>query len=74
MIGAMETADGKWRVEVGGVGSVTWYRLVGDGHARTFPSLGALLAGVTAAGVDVADLREQTRDVVGSLLASNRTV
>jgi hypothetical protein len=27
----METADQLWRVAVGGVGSVIWYRLIGNG-------------------------------------------
>jgi hypothetical protein len=62
----MATDDGKWRVDVGNAGATRWYRLVGDNYARNFPSIAALLAGATAVGVDIADLREQTRNPVGS--------
>lgn len=62
----METSDGKWRVDVGGVAATKWFRLVGVGYERNFPSLTALLAGATAVGVDIADLREQTPRTSGS--------
>lgn len=54
----METADGRWRVEVGGVGAVTWYRLLGPDVARNLPSMDALLRAAGEHGVDLADLRE----------------
>lgn len=61
MVGAMETVDGRWRVEVGGVGSVTWYRLVGPGVARNLPSMEALVAAMAELDVELSDLRETTR-------------
>lgn len=60
MIGAMQTADGRWTVEVGGVGSVTWYRLVGPNYRRNLPNLTALMAAVAEVGIDMAELREVT--------------
>jgi len=54
----METADGKWRVLVGGVGAVRWYRLEGPGVARNLPSMTALVEAAAGNGVDLADLRE----------------
>ena len=59
VVGALESSDRRWRIEVGGVGSVTWYRLIGpDGDARNLPSLGALSAALAAAGLDMAELHE----------------
>jgi hypothetical protein len=54
----MRTRDGRWRVEVGGVGSVVWYRLIGPGTRRALPSTQALVAALAALGVDLADLVE----------------
>jgi hypothetical protein len=54
----METADGKWRVLVGGVGAVRWYRLIGPGVARNLPSMAALVEALAEHGVDLADLQE----------------
>ncbi len=59
---AMETRDGRWRVEVGGVGSVVWYRLIGPEGPRALPSTDALLQALTTAGVDLADLVEVTSE------------
>ncbi|WP_433616882.1 hypothetical protein ACQP2P_16120 [Dactylosporangium sp. CA-139114] len=59
VVGAWETRDRRWRVEVGGVGAIAWYRLIGpDGDARNLPSLSALSAALGAAGLDLAELRE----------------
>jgi hypothetical protein len=59
LIGTWETPDRRWRVEVGGVGSVAWYRLIGDdGTVRNLPSLTALTDAVTAVGLDMGDLHE----------------
>ncbi|GAA0719255.1 hypothetical protein Drose_05590 [Dactylosporangium roseum] len=58
-MGAMETADGKWRVEVGGTGTVVvWYTLHGPGVRRNLPSLNALVAALAEHGIDVGELRE----------------
>jgi hypothetical protein len=57
-LGEMTTADGAWRVQVGGVGSVTWYRLVGPDVARNLPSLTALVEALARVGVDMAELAE----------------
>ena len=54
----METPDRRWRVEVGGVGSITWYRLIGNGSARNLPSLNSLAQALTYLDVDLADLAE----------------
>lgn len=54
----METRDGAWRVEVGGVGATTWYTLIGPDVRRNLPSLTALMAAVEQAGVDLGELRE----------------
>jgi hypothetical protein len=56
--GAMETSDRRWRVEVGGVGSITWYRLVGADSTRNLPSLAALVQALTDLGIDLGDLHE----------------
>jgi hypothetical protein len=53
----MQTSDGKWRVDVGGVGATRWYRLVGPGVKRNLPSTEALLKAASENGVDLADLR-----------------
>jgi hypothetical protein len=57
-VGTMVTRDGRWRVVVGGVGSVTWYRLVGPDVARNLPSLTALMAALDEVGVGMGELRE----------------
>ena len=58
-MGVLVTTDRRWRVEVGGVGAVAWYRLVApDGTARNLPSLAALATAAAAAGLDLGDLRE----------------
>ncbi|GAA2623929.1 hypothetical protein GCM10010399_64070 [Dactylosporangium fulvum] len=54
----MATADGRWRVRVGGVGAVRWYRLEGDGVRRDLPSLAALATAADEHGVDIGELRE----------------
>ncbi|MGI5247537.1 hypothetical protein [Dactylosporangium sp. CA-139066] len=56
--GSMQTSDGTWRVDVGGVGATKWYRLVGPDSCRNLPSLTALTVAADAAGVDLGDLRE----------------
>jgi hypothetical protein len=53
----MQTSDGVWCVDVGGVGAIRWYRLFGHDAARNLPSLAALIE-ATNAGVDMANLRE----------------
>jgi hypothetical protein len=58
--GAMQTRDGRWRVLVGGVGSVVWYRLLGPGVDRALPSTAALFKALEAFGVDPADLVEMS--------------
>jgi hypothetical protein len=58
MIGAMETSDRRWRVEVGGVGSIMWYRLIGNRSSRRLPSLDALAQAMTDVGIDLSDLHE----------------
>ena len=54
----MQTPDGAWRVEVGGVGSVVWYRLVGPGVSRAVPSVDKLTDVLREAGVDLGDFVE----------------
>lgn len=54
----MQTPDGKWRVEVGGVGATTWYTLIGPGVRRNLPSITALMAALDEVGVDMGALRE----------------
>lgn len=54
----MQTADGRWTVRVGGVGSVTWYRLEGPDVARNLPSMTALTAALADAGIGLGQLRE----------------
>lgn len=54
----MQTSDGKWRVDVGGVGATKWYRLVGPGVKRSLPSLGALTTALDQVGVGIGELRE----------------
>jgi hypothetical protein len=56
--GVMQTRDGRWRVEVGGVGSIVWYRLIGPGVDRQVPSTQALVEALATVGVDLADLVE----------------
>lgn len=55
---AMQTPDGTWRVEVGGVGSVAWYTLVGPGVARAVPSLDKLADALREVGVELGDFVE----------------
>jgi hypothetical protein len=59
----MQTADGCWRVDVGGVGATKWYRLVGPNYSRNLPSTAALLAAVEQVGVDIGELREVQQDI-----------
>lgn len=54
----MRTRDRRWRVDVGGVGSVVWYRLIGPDMRRALPSTQALVAALAEVGVDPADLVE----------------
>ena len=54
----MRTRDGRWRVEVGGVGSIVWYRLIGPGVNRALPSTAALVEALAVVGIDLADLVE----------------
>jgi hypothetical protein len=56
--GAMQTTGGEWRVEVGGVGSIVWYRLIGRGVDRWLPSTTALVNALASVGVDLGDLVE----------------
>lgn len=57
---AMQTPDGRWRVEVGGVGVVRWYRLVGPDTTVTLPSIDSLADRLDRHGVDLAELQEAT--------------
>jgi hypothetical protein len=57
--GAMRTRNGSWRVEVGGVGSIVWYHVVGPGVDRWLPSTNAMLEVLAGGGVDVAELVEE---------------
>lgn len=60
--GTMQTRDGSWRVEVGGLSStIVWYRLIGPDVDRWLPSTPALMATLTDAGVDLADLIDAER-------------
>jgi hypothetical protein len=57
----MQTSDGRWRVDVGGLGGVSnvrWYRLVGPDVNRNLPSMVALEQAAAECGVDLADLHE----------------
>ena len=54
----MQTPDGTWRVEVGGVGSVAWYTVIGPGVTRAVPSLAKLTDVLREAGVDLSDFVE----------------
>ncbi|MEV4140629.1 hypothetical protein AB0J72_51755 [Dactylosporangium sp. NPDC049742] len=55
----MQTPDGRWRVEVGGVGSVAWYRLIGPGVSRAVPSVAKLADVLREEGVELGDFVEQ---------------
>ena len=54
----MRTRDGRWCVEVGGVGSIVWYRLIGPGVNRALPSTAALVDALADVRVDLAELVE----------------
>jgi hypothetical protein len=54
----MQTPDGRWRVEVGGVGSVAWYRLVGPGVSRSVPSVDKLAEVLHEVGVELGEFVE----------------
>jgi hypothetical protein len=54
----MATVDGRWTIRVGGVGSVTWYRLEGAGVVRNLPSMTALAAALADASIELGDFRE----------------
>ena len=54
----MQTPDGRWRVEVGGVGSVAWYTLVGPGISRPVPSVDKLADVLREVGVELSDFVE----------------
>ncbi|MFF5228058.1 hypothetical protein [Dactylosporangium sp. NPDC000521] len=54
----MQTPDGRWRVEVGGVGSVAWYRLIGPGVSRAVPSVDKLADVLREEGVELGDFVE----------------
>jgi hypothetical protein len=55
----MRSRDGRWRVEVGGLGAdVVWYRLIGPGADRWLPSMAALERALAEAGVELGELRE----------------
>ena len=61
--GCMQTRDGRWRVDVGGLSpTVVWYRLIGPGVERWLPSTKALMDALAEAGVDPADLDETNTD------------
>jgi hypothetical protein len=51
---------------VGGVGSITWYRLVGADTTRNLPSLGALTQALADVGIDLGDLHEVEPDAQSS--------
>lgn len=55
---AMQTPDGRWRVEVGGVGSVVWYTLIGPGVSRAVPSVNKLADVLREVGVELGDFVE----------------
>ncbi|MEV4510052.1 hypothetical protein AB0K00_13945 [Dactylosporangium sp. NPDC049525] len=55
---AMQTPDGTWRVEVGGVGSVAWYTLIGPGVTRAVPSVDKLADVLREVGVELGDFVE----------------
>jgi hypothetical protein len=55
---AMQTPDGTWRVEVGGVGSIAWYTVIGPGVTKAVPSLAKLTDVLGEAGVDLSDFIE----------------
>jgi hypothetical protein len=58
-LGVLETKDHRWRVEVGGVGAIAWYRLIGtDGTDRNLPSLTTLIHAAATVGLDMGDLHE----------------
>lgn len=66
--GSMVSGDGRWRVDVGGLGGVSkvqWYRLVGPDVDRNLPSTEALLKAAADNGVDLGDLHESAGPVVG---------
>lgn len=51
----MQTPDGTWRVEVGGVGSIAWYTLIGPGVSRALPSVDKLTDALLEVGVELGD-------------------
>jgi hypothetical protein len=55
---AMQTPDGTWRVEVGGVGSIAWYTVIGPGVTRAVPSVAKLADVLREAGVELGDFVE----------------
>jgi hypothetical protein len=55
---AMQTPDGTWRVEVGGIGSIAWYTLIGPGVTRAVPSVDKLAAVLHEIGVELSDFVE----------------
>lgn len=54
----MQTPDGTWRVEVGGIGSIAWYTLIGPGVTRAVPSVDKLAAVLHEIGVELSDFVE----------------
>ncbi|UWP78814.1 hypothetical protein [Dactylosporangium fulvum] len=62
VVGAMQTPDGRWRVEVvrhqsGG----RWYRLVHGDNVVDFLTIGRVAELLAEAGVDMSDLSETAR-------------
>jgi hypothetical protein len=55
---AMQTPDGTWRVEVGGVGSIAWYTLIGPDVTRAVPSVDKLADVLREVGVELGDFVE----------------
>jgi hypothetical protein len=59
MAGAMQTPDGRWRVEVHRkrtASGTTWYRLIGPDGVHDGLTLGQVQHLLAQAGVDMADL------------------
>jgi hypothetical protein len=53
---AMAPADGRVRVEPGGVGCVVWYHLTAPGVDRWLPTVESLAKALAETGVELADL------------------
>jgi hypothetical protein len=54
----MQTPDGVWRVEAGGAGAASWYRILHDGTVRDWLTLSDVERVLAHAGIDLSDLHE----------------